>query len=79
MKHLYIMSVLLVLAGCYSGPTAEQIATQDDSYCRSMGLSRGTEAYANCRMQRTNLRLALLNSEPRIGNCHTYGTVQTCF
>ncbi|WP_293678343.1 hypothetical protein [uncultured Phenylobacterium sp.] len=41
----------MALAGCASSPTAEEIAASDDYRCQDYGYSRGTEGYAQCRMQ----------------------------
>ncbi|SHN66563.1 hypothetical protein [Bradyrhizobium erythrophlei] len=58
---LFFVAALSVLTGCQSIQEAmakqqEEIAQQDDAYCRSIGLNFGTDQYAQCRMLKTQLR-----------------------
>lgn len=53
MRYLALGLVAAALSGCasMSGPTAEEIAAADDYKCQDYGYKRGTDGYAQCRMQ----------------------------
>ena len=55
-RLLLVVAAALPLGGCFA--TAEQIAANDDTACRSAGLKPGTPAYVKCREDRSNLRSA---------------------
>lgn len=63
-----VVLAFLVLAGCYHGPSQQEIAAQDDMTCRSYGINFGTPEYAQCRQnivaqRQANMR-AVLGSRP---------------
>jgi hypothetical protein len=55
-KVIFAVIGLFALLGCAGSPVGdliagpEKLAQQDDAYCKSIGLSFGTQDYANCRM-----------------------------
>lgn len=68
MRGVLLFSFLIV-AGCYHGPSQEEIANQDDMTCRSYGANFGTQEYAQCRQniiaqRQANMRAVLLGSRP---------------
>ena len=54
-RLLLVVAAALPLGACFM--TAEQIAANDDTACRSAG-KPGTPAYAKCRDDRTRMRMA---------------------
>jgi hypothetical protein len=55
-RLLLVVAAALPLGACFL--TAEQIAANDDAACRSAGHKPGTPAYAKCREDRSNMRVA---------------------
>ena len=55
-RLLLIVAVALPLGACFL--SAEQIAANDDTACRSAVLKPETPTYVKCREDRTNLRVA---------------------
>jgi len=45
-RLLLVVAAALPLSACFVTP--EEFAAHDDAECRSMGLKRGTPAYAQC-------------------------------
>ena len=62
MRILGIVALGAALGGCAGSPMAdaiagpEKLAQQDDAYCKSIGLSFGTNQYAGCRMVQSQAR-----------------------
>lgn len=62
MRILGAFAGFLLLSGCAGSPVAdalagpEKLAQQDDAYCKSIGLTFGTNQYAGCRMVQSQAR-----------------------
>jgi hypothetical protein len=48
-----LMMLSLSLLSCVT--TAEEMATKDDTHCRSMGVEPGAPAYVECRLAQDNI------------------------
>jgi hypothetical protein len=54
--------MFLALSGCAGSPIGdaiagpEKLAAQDDAYCQSIGATKGTPNYMNCRLTVTQQR-----------------------
>jgi hypothetical protein len=61
--RVFILGACLLLAGCSNSPgrgelfmSADEVSAKDDAVCRSYGVTPGSDAYVNCRMQNAQLR-----------------------
>lgn len=73
----------MLLTACASGPSAHEQAMmmerQDNAYCVNLGFTPRTEAYGNCRIQRTNQRIMLMQQADRIQICDASGGLIACY
>jgi hypothetical protein len=74
----FLVLLALILAGCAHEPTAREMIAADDAYCINLGYDPDTDGYRHCRMQRTQLRLQLLDRDA-IRHCQTFGDSMVCF
>ena len=64
MRILGIVALAAALGGCAGSPVGdaiagpEKLAAQDDAYCNSIGATKGTPAYTDCRLKVTQQREA---------------------
>lgn len=62
MRILAIIPTFLALSGCAGSPVGdaiagpEKLAAQDDAYCESIGATKGTPTYTDCRLKVTQQR-----------------------
>jgi len=62
MRIFGILALLPVLSGCAGSPVGdaiagpEKLAAQDDAYCESIGATKGTPTYTDCRLRVTQQR-----------------------
>jgi hypothetical protein len=59
-RLLLIVAAALPLGACLTAAAQQEreIATSDDTACRSVGLKPGTPRYVKCREERSSLRAA---------------------
>lgn len=90
-KAVVVVGVLCVtLAGCAGSPVGdalagpEKLAAQDDAYCQSIGATKGTPSYTDCRLRVTQMRetkhnmarSAAMSGGPVV--CNRIGTTTIC-
>jgi hypothetical protein len=86
MRVLGVAALCAVLAGCAGTPIGdaitgpEKLAAQDDAYCKSIGATKGTPQYTNCRLTLTQQREDSHNvARSSITTCNRFGATVTCF
>lgn len=91
MRKALMAAAVLALAGCETGPTAEQVFQQRMAYCQSLGFTPGTPEAGDCMLQlqamdeqrRAALGAALIGSgrfnPPQRVQCYTVGGYTSCY
>lgn len=82
MRAVVILCASLLVSGCASRVTRENIAEQDDATCQSYGAKPQTDAYVACRVKQQEIR-AGLSAANTLANaqstCVRSGSVTNCF